>query len=298
MANAKKKNFGMTILFQERSRSRMSNYFIRISILLFFFSLFYFLFMALGSMEFFDSVAYRTLFSIIGRGFSFLLIKLGCSPGLSLAFAFFLKTLLTSEIQPRMMNPPSSSFFEGVSEELDHFCHCAEPEVTQPIQQAQGITQETAVPFRVSPSSPSSPSPSWFEGAEDFFKTILLEEPGEGSSAAPNPEPETKPKWIFDEVNARLKLVASKKANWEIPISTIKTLITLKEKVIYRMAELDPNYSAFWHEKKNELIAHSILTRKGYEFSVTTQLEKLEKDGINSAFFKDLEKLHPNIHNE
>lgn len=194
------------------------------------------------------------------------------------------------------MNPPSSSFFEGVSEELGLFCHCAEPEVTQPIQhqQAQGITQEANVPFRVSPSSPSSPSPSWFEGAEGFLKTILVEEPGEGSSAAPNPEPETQPRWVFDEVNARLKLVASKKANWEMPISTIKTLITLKEKVIYRMAEIDPNYSAFWHEKKNELIAHSILTSRGYEFSVTTlqkRLAKLEKDGINSAFFKDLSKL-------
>lgn len=60
-------------------------------------------------------------------------------------------------------NPPTSSFFEGVSEELKNFCNGGEPEVTQPVQQAQGITPEAAGPFRVSPSKPSLPTSSWFE---------------------------------------------------------------------------------------------------------------------------------------
>lgn len=41
-------------------------------------------------------------------------------------------------------SPSSSDFFAGVSEELHHFWHVEEPEVNQPVQQAQGMTPEAA----------------------------------------------------------------------------------------------------------------------------------------------------------
>jgi len=66
---------------------------------------------------------------------------------------------------------PTSSFFEGVSDELKHYGNCGEPEVNQPVQQARGITPEAGGPFRVSPSKPSLPTSSWFEGAEDYYQS-------------------------------------------------------------------------------------------------------------------------------
>jgi hypothetical protein len=93
--------------------------------------------------------------------------------------------------------PPTSSFFDGLSEEVQLFGNVGggEPEVNQPVQQAQGTppeasagtSSEAAGPFRVSPSKPSSPTSSWFEGAELFYSKNMLGIQGEEFSAPQNP---------------------------------------------------------------------------------------------------------------
>lgn len=223
------------------------------------------------------------------RALACALVKLGLPPELAFAVGTFSKVLFTedgiSEVVHgtlRMMPAAGGNADSGSWERYLNLSSDSE---------GQGQEHGEAQP---SSSSPASPSPSWFEEAEDYYRTF--QEPGEGSSAAPNPELEARPTWVLDEINARLKLVAPKKGNWQVPIDKISTLIALKERAIHRMVELEPDFAAFWRENKNQIVAHSILTSKSCEFSVSSlqkRVDQLDRDGVNSAFFKELKKLHP-----
>lgn len=66
----------------------------------------------------------------------------------------------------------------------------------------------------------------------------------------------------FEAINARLLLTAEMKTGWQPPVQKIESLISLKERVISRMAELDSH--PFWVEKRNQLIADTILTKNNW----------------------------------
>jgi hypothetical protein len=71
---------------------------------------------------------------------------------------------------------------------------------------------------------------------------------------------------------------------------TIDTIIVLKQEIIDRMAQLDPN--PFWTEQKKELIANSILNNNGSEYT----LETLQRNAAeNTSFFKKLVKTRKNF---
>jgi len=143
-----------------------------------------------------------------------------------------------------------------------------------------------------SPSPPSSPTSSWVEGAVTDYG---FGDQGEGSSSAQKPSlPEVGRGFILDQINARLLLAAGNKSGWQPPMEKIDTLISLKEQVILRMAELDPH--PFWmgEQNRNRLIADSILTKNNWEYNPETlskRLSQLNERGINCSFYHDLKKL-------
>jgi hypothetical protein len=60
----------------------------------------YFLFNQLGMMDWFETLLSKVGFSVVGRTISSLLLKMGCSAGLSLAIGLAVRALLTAEEVP------------------------------------------------------------------------------------------------------------------------------------------------------------------------------------------------------
>lgn len=82
----------------------------------------------------------------------------------------------------------------------------------------------------------------------------------------------------------------------ELNDDQIDALILLKEDVIHRMAQLDPN--PFWAEQRNNLVANGILMNRGAEYTIDTQqknLHKLTTEGQNTFFFKKMVKTRENF---
>ena len=244
-----------------------------------FFSLFglcYFISIYLGKVEFFYVLLNRIPFFLMGHALSMLCLKLG----LPKAIASFARALLTAEGASSIGNMVMPSGSDSGAN--------FDKEVTSPSsgnwRQYLNLSEEEG-DSAPEPSTSSTWSGSWIE------KWLFPE----GSSSAPNPAlPEVGRGFIFEQINSRLLLAAGKKSGWQPPIDKIQTLISLKEQVIFRMAELDPH--PFWmgEQNRNRLIADSILTKNNWEYNPETlskRLSQLNERGINCSFYHDLKKL-------
>ena len=69
----------------------------------------YFVCLSFSYSDLFCSMLGTTAFSLSGRAISLFLLKLGCSAEFSKAIGFAVKTLLTSGVEPNMMNPSTES---------------------------------------------------------------------------------------------------------------------------------------------------------------------------------------------
>jgi len=109
--------------------------------------LLYFVCLSLGAMNLFCSMLGTTAFSLSGRAISLFLLKLGCSPGLSLAIGLAVKALLTSGVEANMMNPSESGGNSSASKnyweewDIDFLL-----ETTSSENQSEGTSQPEAGP--------------------------------------------------------------------------------------------------------------------------------------------------------
>lgn len=162
----------------------------------------------------FDMLLLKVKFWLVNKSLRFLLSRLGCCTGIFCIATIFI--FIDPELAKMMMPPgasegtPSSSGnwrqYRNWSSEKEgdsapepstwSGSSSAPNEVQQPqgapeastgtSSQPAGPSQsEAGGPIRVSPSSPSSPTPSWFEGAMNDYQK-RFGDPGEGSSSAPN----------------------------------------------------------------------------------------------------------------
>lgn len=95
-------------------------------------------------------------------------------------------------------------------------------------------------------------------------------------------------------VKERLALYQPEK---EISLDDVQALVQLKGDIISRMAELDPH--PFWIERRDRIIAESILTPQGPEYRLETLTKKLEElrgeNASNGHFFNKLKKMRENF---
>lgn len=289
-------------------------------------SLFYFLCVSFGTMNLFCSMLGTTAFSLSGRAISLFLLKLGCSPGLSLAIGFAVRAILTAEIAPQMMmvgpagtesgasgasssgswqkylNLPSDSEGSATHESSTSSSWSGSwiqrwlyPEVSSsaPNEGAQEASTATSSqpaenqPGGLPAANPEAAPPQLIQPHPPGQQTPIQEHPGDHLS------PEDRAH-IVDKINTRLLFAAGKKKGWQPPIEKIDTLIKLKSQVIDRMGELDPH--PFWVEEQSRkrLLSNSILTKNGWEYSpdtLTKKLYQLTQRGKNCSFSNELFKL-------
>lgn len=84
-------------------------FFIRLLLLSTLFFLLWILCKKMGWIYYLLVLLSKVGFLLGARALSFLLLKLGCSGGLALAIVFAVKALLTSGVEPNMMNPSDDS---------------------------------------------------------------------------------------------------------------------------------------------------------------------------------------------
>lgn len=82
----------------------MSNYLVRISIVLFLLAVFYSICLRLGSLDLFHSTFSKMAMSLGSRAVTHFLLMIGCSGGLALALGFALRALVTAEEMPSLEN--------------------------------------------------------------------------------------------------------------------------------------------------------------------------------------------------
>lgn len=80
-------------------------FFIRLLLLSTLFFLLWILWLKMGWIYYLLVLLSKVGFLLGARALSFFLLKLGCSGGLALAIVFAVKALLTSGVEPHMMNP-------------------------------------------------------------------------------------------------------------------------------------------------------------------------------------------------
>ncbi|XLR34107.1 hypothetical protein HN51_043393 [Arachis hypogaea] len=217
---------------------------------------------------------------------------MGCSGGLALAIAVLLKAIFTAEEMPLSlwMFPSGADAGSEASVNQPPDRNGAGPSNAAPADSPQGSFPSVPPCLQPLPSNPSVPSVPSLPSVEEN-NLVGREQPVQQLAEARFDWE----KYQHDKIAERLSVLTPNRAR---DTDTVDAIILLKRDILDRMAQLDPN--PFWAEQRNELVANGILN-KGAEYTIETlqkKLEKLEKDGINSAVFKDLEKLHPDIHNE
>lgn len=97
----------------ERKWSRMSNYFVRISIVLCVLAICCCLSLIMGCVDLYHAILGKIGLSLGGRALSVFLIKMGSSGGLALAIAVLFRAFLTAEAAPDLFNQMASSGAEN-----------------------------------------------------------------------------------------------------------------------------------------------------------------------------------------
>src|SRR5438067_45801 len=108
--------------------------------------------------------------------------------------------------------------------------------------------------------------------------------PGE-PSISPNPRARSSKMNSLPKIQSRM-LVYKK---GEQPLPDIKVHVKAKAEVVDCMAEFDPH--PFWHEHREEIIAESIITKQGPEYtthSLESLLQELRRSRTNSRLFKKM----------
>lgn len=166
---------------------------------------------------------------------------------------------------------PSSSFFRGLSDAAPA------PELGEEVLQ-------------VSPTHSISQTDLWNELSPSAPTPAQDNQPPLGGEQARHPTaPQEVPLRDLQHQAIQNRL-ASLTPQREMDDDKIDALICLKEEIIDRMAQLDPN--PFWAEQRNELISNGILI-KGKEYAMGTlekNVDKLKTEGQDSFFFKKLLK--------
>lgn len=272
-------------------------------------TLFYFLSLCLGSVDFFHALLSKAGVSMGCRALSVFLMKMGCSGGLALAIAVILKAIFTAEAE--MMMAPSGSHsgaassignvpqddvwrsLEQPASEGTHSPPLSSRASTPSSSFFRGLSDAAPAPElgeevqQVSPTHSISPadlrnelSPSAPTRSQDNQAPLVVEQ------ARASPAPQEVPLRDFQHETIKNRL-ATLTPHREVNDDQVDAIICLKEAIIDRMAQLDPH--PFWAEQKDYLVAHGILN-KDVEYTMGTLEKNLAKLSQNSFFFFQLRK--------
>nr|QCQ81931.1 hypothetical protein [Ammopiptanthus mongolicus] len=151
------------------------------------------------------------------------------------------------------------------------------------------------------------PTTSDWEALRQFLtETSESAGPSQSEAAGPSQAPQVAPaelsppanapqevpfdwsRYQHDQIRERLETYTSNRPR---DTDTIDAIILIKQDIIDRMAQLDPN--PFWAEQKDNLVANGILNNKA-EYTIAALERNLSKlnngDGANTRFFRKMLK--------